>query len=206
MKILKLLLMLLMPTRAALLLAAPLLVACAATRPATSAAQTPADTSGTATRPNTGGAPVIPAEDLTRYRPVLPPVAAGSTAVAVPQLRPVPPRPAVAAPTPTNQVNAQVEQRLRDQAYTNASVKYTDGFRVRAYLGLERDKVMAIRREIISRYPDETDYITFKQPVYRLYIGDYTTRLEAAQGLTRVRQFAPRAELEAMQVLVNKNP
>ena len=193
------------PTRAALLLAAPLLVACAATRPATSVAQTvPADTSGAATRPNAAGMPVIPAEDLTRYRPVLPPASAGSTAVAVPRVRPVPPR--TAAPAPTNQVNAQVEQRLRDQAYTNTSVKYTNGYRVRAYLGLERDKVMAIRREIISRYPDETDYITFKQPVYRLYIGDYMTRLEAARGLARVRQFAPRAELEYMQVLINKAP
>jgi hypothetical protein len=111
-----------------------------------------------------------------------------------------------AAPAPTAHVTAQVEQRLRDQAFTNQNVKYASGFRVRAYLGLERDQVMTIRRQIIGRYPDETDYITFKQPVYRLYIGDYLNKLDAARGLARVRQFVPRAELEPMQVLLNKTP
>ena len=85
-------------------------------------------------------------------------------------------------------------------------MKYTSGYRIRVYLGLEREQVMSIRRQVIGRYPDETDYITFKQPVYRLYIGDYTNKLEAARGLARVRQFVPKAELEAMQVLLNKTP
>jgi hypothetical protein len=116
------------------------------------------------------------------------------------------PAPKAAAPAPTNQANAQVEQRLRDQAFTNQNVKYTSGYRIRAYLGLERDQVMAIRRQVIGRYPDETDYITFKQPVYRLYIGDYVSKLDAARGLARVRQFVPKAELEPMQVLLNKAP
>ncbi len=179
-----------------LLLSLPLLAACAATAPATRA-QTPADTTRKA-----GAA----TEDLSRYRPVfalLP--AAGAVPTPAPAAKPTAP-PAKAAPTPTNQVNAQVEQRLRDQAFTNQNVKYASGYRVRAYLGLEREQVMSIRRQIIARYPDETDYITFKQPVYRLYVGDYLTRLDAARGLEKVRQFVPRAELEPMQVLLNKTP
>ncbi|RZK22901.1 MAG: sporulation protein, partial [Hymenobacter sp.] len=50
-------------------------------------------------------------------------------------------------------------------------MKYTSGYRIRVYLGLEREQAMTVRRQIIGRYPDETDYLTFKQPVYRLYIG-----------------------------------
>ena len=181
--------------KAVLLLSWPLLAACAATAPAAPVARTaPADTTR---RPV-----AAPTEDLTKYRPVFALPTAASPAAAKPG-----PAPAkVAAPAPTNQVNAQVEQRLRDQAYTNLNVKYAAGYRVRAYLGLERDQVMAIRRQIIGRYPDETDYITFKQPVYRLYVGDYLTKLEAARGLARVRQFVPKAELEPMQVLLNKTP
>jgi hypothetical protein len=110
------------------------------------------------------------------------------------------------APAPTNHVTAQVEQRLRDQAFTNQNVKYAQGYRILAYLGLERDQVMSIRRAVISRYPDETDYIVFKSPVYRLYIGDYLTKLEAARGLARVRPLTQKAELEPTQVLLNKNP
>ncbi|RZK93232.1 MAG: hypothetical protein EOO62_32255 [Hymenobacter sp.] len=187
---------------AVLFLSLPLLAACAATAP-TTRAQTPADTTR---RPTTTA--TAPTEDVAKYRPVFALPLAGGTVpptAAKPTAAPAPPTKAT-APAPTNQVNAQVEQRLRDQAFTNQNVKYISGFRVRAYLGLERDQVMSIRRQVISRYPDETDYITFKQPVYRLYIGDYATKLDAARGLARVRQFVPRAELEPMQVLLNKVP
>jgi hypothetical protein len=185
-----------------LLLSLPLLAACATTAPtAPVAAQSvPTDT----VRKSTA---LIPAEDLTKYRPTFAP----ATAAPVPTATAAVPRPAApaapkTAPAPAAHVTPQVEQRLRDQAFTNQNVKYTSGYRIRAYLGLEREQVMTIRRQVIGRYPEETDYITFKQPVYRLYIGDYTTKLEAARGLARVRQFVPKAELEPMQVLLNKTP
>jgi hypothetical protein len=189
---------------AVLFLSLPLLAACAATAPAapTTCTQTPVDT----TRKPVS---TVPAENVTKYRPVfrLPTAENPANAAATPKpassSAPVSKAP---APAPTNHVTAQVEQRLRDQAFTNQNVKYVSGFRVRAYLGLERDQVMNIRRQIISRYPDETDYITFKQPVYRLYVGDYVNKLDAARGLARIRQFVPRAELESMQVLLNKAP
>ena len=175
--------------------AAPLLalVACAGTAAQAPHASAPADT----TLKKTAAAP-LPAEDVTRYRPVF----------AAPKAAPLP----AAAPVktvvpPTNHVNAPLEQRLRDQAYTNQNVKYAQGYRLLVYLGIEREQVMAIRRSIIGRYPDETDYITFKSPVYRLYIGDYLTRLEAARAMARLRGLAtPKLELEATQVLLNKNP
>ena len=188
---------------AVLLLSLPLLAACAATSPAAPTTRTPA-LADTTRKPVATG----PAENVTKYRPVFAAPATGGGA------SPAAPKPTVAAapvgkptaPAPTSHVTAQVEQRLRDQAVVNQNVKYVSGFRVRAYLGLERDQVMNIRRQIISRYPDETDYITFKQPVYRLYVGDYVSKLDAARGLARVRQFVPRAELESMQVLLNKTP
>jgi hypothetical protein len=178
-----------------MLLATPLLAlaACAGTAAQAPRASAPADT----TKKPVATATPVPAEDVTKYRPV---VAAPKTvpASAAPAARPAVP--------PTNAVNAQIEQRLRDQAYTNQNVKYAQGYRLLVYLGLERDQVMAIRRTVIGRYPDETDYITFKSPVYRLYIGDYLTKLEAARAMARLRGLTPKLELEATQVLLNKNP
>ncbi|RYU84331.1 sporulation protein [Hymenobacter persicinus] len=164
------------------------LSACAASAPVASSNTAAPDTA------RRGPATAAP-EDLSRYRPVF-------TA----------PKPTALAPgagpktvvTPTNQVNAQIEQRLRDQAFTNQNVKYAQGFRILAYVGLEREQAMAIRRAIISRYPEETDYLTFRQPVYRLWVGDYLTRLEAEQAMLRLRPLAPKAELEPTQVLLNK--
>lgn len=185
-----------------LLLSLPLLAACATTAPTAPVAVQPVPTD--TVRKTTA---LIPAEDLTKYRPTFAPASAAPATSAAPAAsRPATPAAPKTAPTPTAHVTPQVEQRLRDQAFTNQNVKYTSGYRVRAYLGLEREQVMTIRRQVIGRYPEETDYITFKQPVYRLYIGDYTTKLEAARGLARVRQFVPKAELEPMQVLLNKTP
>ena len=178
-----------------MLLVLPLLVlaACAGTAP-----QAPRISTDTTLRKSPATTPpaTLPAEDVTKYRPVF----------AAPKVSPITAAPAKSAVLPTNQVNASMEQRLRDQAYTNQNVKYAQGYRILVYLGLERDKVMAIRRTIIGRYPDETDYITFKSPVYRLYIGDYLTKLDAARGLAKLRGLGPKLELEATQVLLNKNP
>ncbi|SET80555.1 sporulation protein [Hymenobacter actinosclerus] len=156
--------------------------ACAASGPAAPSADT------------TRRSSQLPAEDLSQFRPVFPAPKA-TAAVPAPRARPVP---------PTNQVNAQIEQRLRDLSYSNRNVKYAQGYRILAYVGLEKDKAMSVRRAIISRYPEETDYLTYKNPIFRLQIGDYLTRLEAAQALLRLRPLAPRAELEAMQVIINK--
>ena len=177
-----------------MLLAAPLfaLAACAGTAAQAPHASAPPDTA----RKSAAAAP-LPAEDVSKYRPVF----------AAPKATPVAAVPAVKTVVPpTNHVNAPVEQRLRDQAYTNQNVKYAQGYRLLVYLGIEREQVMAIRRSIIGRYPDETDYITFKSPVYRLYIGDYLTRLDAARAMARLRGLTPKLELEATQVQLNKNP
>ena len=179
---------------AGLAVAAPLLAACAPTAQAPAKTTTPADTSRRG--PATG-----PAEDVRKYR--------SAAATTPPKLAgPLPTAPPIKAPfiAPTNAVNAQLEQRLRDQASNNLNVKYIQGYRILAYVGLERDKAMATRRSVISRYPEETDYLTFKQPVYRLYIGDYASKLDAVRALQRIRPLAPRAELESAQVLLNKAP
>lgn len=177
------------PLRNVLLFSAMMVLgSCASSGPAAPAASTAPDTTRKA--PATT---VAPAEDLSRYRPVFP--APKSAVVPTTAARPV---------TPTNQVNAQIEQRLRDQAYTNQQVKYAQGYRILAYVGLEKEQAMAIRRSVISRYPEESDYLTFKQPIFRLWIGDYLTRLEAEQALLRIRPLAPKAELESAQVLINK--
>ena len=173
------------------------LAACAGTAPQAPRASTPPDT--TLKKPAVAAAPALPAEDVSRYRPVVP---APKAAPAVPATAPA----ARTAVPPTNHANAQLEQRLRDQAYTNQNVRYAQGYRVLVYLGIEREQAMSIRRAIIGRYPDETDYLTFKAPVYRLYIGDYLTKLDAARGLARLRGMAPKLELEPTQVVLNKNP
>ncbi|GAB3836636.1 SPOR domain-containing protein [Hymenobacter jeollabukensis] len=180
-----------LPTNVPVLLATLALAGCAASGPAAPGATTAApDTTKPAT--TTAGRASQPAEDLSKYRPKFSP--------------PPAPKPLTgkAFVTPTASVNTLIDQRLRDQAYTNQNVKYTSGYRIQAYVGLERDEAMAIRRAVISRYPEETDYVVFKQPIYRLFIGDYATRLDAERAMLRIKPLAPKADLQPAQVLINK--
>lgn len=163
--------------------------ACASSGPAA-----PATSTATPDTTRKTAAAATPTEDLSRYRPVFAAPKAPAAAPAV-TARPV---------APTNHVNPQIEQRLRDQAFTNQNVKYAQGYRILAYVGLHKDQAMAVRRAVISRYPEEADYLTYKQPVFRLWVGDYLTRLEAEQALLRIRPLAPKAELESAQVIINK--
>ncbi|UPL48420.1 sporulation protein [Hymenobacter sublimis] len=182
------------PLRNVLLLSALFsLGACASSGPGAPASTSAADTTRRA--PTTAAqVPTGPAEDLSRYRPVF-------AAPKAPVAAPAGPARVVA---PTNHVNPQIEQRLRDQAFTNQNVKYAQGYRILAYVGLQKEQAMAVRRAVISRYPEETDYLGYKQPIFRLWIGDYLTRLEAEQALLRIRPLAPKAELESAQVIINK--
>lgn len=168
-----------------------LLAGCAASAPATTATTAAPDTARPAAA-TTAKTRQQPAEDLSKYRPKF----AAPAEPKAPQ-----PRGFI---VPTANVNTQIDQRLRDQAYTNQNVKYTSGYRIQAYVGLERDEAMAIRRAVISRYPEETDYIVFKQPIYRLFIGDYASRLDAERAMLRIKPLAPKANLEPAQVLINK--
>lgn len=182
-----------------LLLSATLLLAgCAGSAPRAPQSGTPPDTLPARTTAAAPARAPLPAEDVTKYRPTFPAPRPTTPSASAPAAK--------AAPAPTNQVNTQVDQRLRDQAYTNQNVKYTQGYRLLVYHGIQREEMMAIRRTIIGRYPDETDYVVFKSPVYRLYIGDYTSKLEAARGLARVKPLTQKAELEMTQVLLNKTP
>lgn len=174
------------------LFASLVLAGCAASAPATTATTAAPDTAKPAAATAATKARQQPAEDLSKYRPKF-------TAPAEPKA----PQPRGFI-VPTANVNPQIDQRLRDQAYTNQNVKYTAGYRIQAYVGLERDEAMAIRRAVISRYPEEADYIVFKQPIYRLFIGDYATRLDAERAMLRIKALAPKADLQPAQVLINK--
>ncbi len=169
------------------------LAACASTAPATGRPVAPPDT--------THAASALTAAEAASYRLPLPAPAAGAADGS---------KPVVAAlvrsatPLPTHQVNELLAQRLNDQATANRNVKYAAGYRIQVYLGIEREQVMAIRRAVIGHYPDEHDYLSFKAPVYRLLIGDYLTRLEAERMREKVKAFTPKAEIEAMQVVLDK--
>jgi len=60
------------------------------------------------------------------------------------------------------------------------SISSGKGFRVMIYSGTDRNKANAAKADFMRRYPGIRVYMTYSLPQYRIKVGDYATRAEAA--------------------------
>jgi hypothetical protein len=134
------------------------------------------------------------AEDLSKYRPKFSlPNTAGSGAGGTT---------AATTAMPTNHVNARVAALMDTLSSMNKSIRFAQGYRILAYSGTERKAALDLRASIVSRLPDEPVYPQYKQPTWRVKVGDYFSRIEAQQVLLRIKDLAPNAIIVAEQINV----
>jgi hypothetical protein len=138
------------------------------------------------------------AEDFSAYRPKFPAPPTESAGNAKTATEPT------VLVTPTNHVNNRVLALLDTMANVNKAIKYAQGYRILAYTGTERKTAMDMRRAIIERIPEERDYLQYRQPTFRLKVGDYLTRIEAQQVLSRIQDITPNALIVTDQINVNR--
>ncbi|MCC9137190.1 sporulation protein [Pontibacter silvestris] len=106
---------------------------------------------------------------------------------------------------PVNHVNDRVEVLMDTVASVNKGIRFAQGYRILAYNGSERQTVMNLRKAIISRVPEEKDYLTYQQPNFRLKIGDFFSRIEAQQVLNKIQDLIPNAQIVSEQININKS-
>lgn len=73
----------------------------------------------------------------------------------------------------------------------NQSFPYISGYRVQIYMASGNDALSnaeIVKKDFEQNFPDLTAYITFREPYYRVRVGDYRTRLEANQLLKPIRK------------------
>ena len=90
----------------------------------------------------------------------------------------------------TNLKNA-VDSRIRD----NKSVQ-TDGFRIRIYFDNKQDSreaSSATEQRFRKLFPGYTTYRTFKNPFFKVTIGDFRTKAEAQVALEKISKEFPSA-------------
>ena len=54
------------------------------------------------------------------------------------------------------------------------------GYRVQIYNGADRDKAMKVKKEFMRLYPAMRTYLTYISPCFRVKVGDYRNRSDAA--------------------------
>lgn len=73
----------------------------------------------------------------------------------------------------------------------NQAFQYISGYRVQIYMASGNDGLSnaeIIKEEFEMNFPELTAYVTFREPYYRVRVGDYRTRLEANQLLKAIRK------------------
>jgi len=71
-----------------------------------------------------------------------------------------------------------------------------DGYRIRIFsdLGTEaRDKWDMAKAKFYGQFPDIPIYQEYKNPSYKIYVGDYRTKMEALKALDRIKYAYPNA-------------
>ena len=69
---------------------------------------------------------------------------------------------------------------------SNKRLKYMEGYRILVYSGVDKDEAVRSKEKLYQLIPTEIDiYSVYKQPTYRVKVGDFTDRLEANRVMMR---------------------
>jgi hypothetical protein len=95
------------------------------------------------------------------------------------------PKPATSAPdtavTPEKPVN-------RGPATGTGKRETTSGYRIQIYNGPNRTEAMRLKQEMEVAYPNMSIHLVYRQPNFRVRIGDFRSQREAEQLLPEFRQ------------------
>lgn len=85
----------------------------------------------------------------------------------------------------------RIDTLLMKQRQILANDSTIDGYRVQIFMELGNDALThadSVREVFKEMFPDVPVYLIFRQPYYRLRIGDYRTRLEAENMYQRLKK------------------
>lgn len=99
---------------------------------------------------------------------------------------------------------APVEQASADSMVVEEVM--SQGFRIQIYASKKIDEATAVRMMAVEQFPQDSIYVVYDPPVYRVRLGDYPTRLEANQRLPSItRAGYPDAWVVTDRIIVRKS-
>jgi len=102
--------------------------------------------------------------------------------------------------TPKLDVTWKLNKALDSVYQKNKDIKFAQGYRVLAYSGTDRNEMTEIKQKIYKLIPDVEIYSIFKQPEYKVTIGDFIDKLQAYEYLLKIRSQVPDALIIQEQV------
>lgn len=75
----------------------------------------------------------------------------------------------------------------------NKNDSYSDRYKIQIYSGQDRQRAESTQREFSSYYGDWTPSIQYETPNFKIWAGNFRTRLEADRALKRIKKDFPNA-------------
>jgi len=137
-------------------------------------------------------------EDVSKYRP--------KYTAAVEQMNTESIAQAVKQPfVPKADVTRQFNAKLDSLAHKNTRLKYAEGYRILVYTGASSEEVAKIKEKVVALVGEETVYNIYKQPTFRIKVGDYLNRVEAGKTIQLLKADFPNAILISDQIVILKD-
>lgn len=150
----------------------------------------------TAVRSQSSGAQGNYREDLSVYRP--------KYTVSVDDSTPKSSTSSVKNSVPQKDATRLVNVKLDSLASKNKKMKFAQGFRVLVYAGNSSEEVKKVKIKLRGLLQDDAAYDEYKQPTFRVKIGDCFSRLEAYYVLSKLQKDFPNAIVVPDQINISK--
>jgi hypothetical protein len=96
---------------------------------------------------------------------------------------------------PTKDVTRELNLKMDTISRKNQSLRFAEGYRIQVYSGASREDANKSRDKVLDILPDVDVYLPYRNPVFRVLVGDYTDRLEANSAYVKLKRDFPNAIL-----------
>ena len=117
---------------------------------------------------------------------------------------PSPERPLAAGPLITRYaITDDMDAYLAERSERNAEKNVYQGYTLQVYTGGSRDEANEAKRRVYNALPDARPAINYNSSIYRVQVGEYTSRLAAQEDYTLLKEEFPYVLLVPQKFRVN---
>jgi len=103
---------------------------------------------------------------------------------------------------PNVAVNKQLDTVLDSIDRINLNRKFIDGFTIQVYSG-KREEALNAKKTLTTSLPDLESEIQFTEPIFRVKVGKYYTRMDAQKDFVSIKKYFPAAIIIPEKITVN---
>jgi hypothetical protein len=98
------------------------------------------------------------------------------------------------------------QAEINKRASRMSSSGYYRGYRIQVYNAQNRDEANAVKAELLRRFPDQSAYLLYQAPNFRVRIGNFLTQKEATDLRKMVAALYPNRGIYIVPDLIEYTP